>query len=130
MFKFPQFILDKQYTIAVLEMLNALVAIRIFASVMQGHTVHLRCDNANSVSILQTGRGRCPVLLQCARQIWQITARQDIFLLVSHLRGHLNVRADKLSRAHKNDKYYKELMQEAREENVELFEVNDEMFIF
>ncbi len=128
MFKFPQYILVRDFTIAALEMWNVLVALRLLVNVLRGHVIELRCDNAVSVSILQTGRGRCPVLLELAREIWAITAREDMFLHVSHIKGVDNYRADKLSQAHKSDSALGEVMDEVKQHDAILHDVTEDIF--
>ena len=98
--RYPTSILDQHRPISDLEMLNAVAAIKLWAPQLAGHVVHIRCDNAAAVSVLQSGRGRSPFLLACAREAWSITATHNITITVSHVAGHDNILADKLSRCH------------------------------
>ncbi len=68
---YPEEILNKQYNISELEMLNAVVTLKAVAHVIRGHVINLRCDNAATVAVLETGQGRCPFLLACAQPITQ-----------------------------------------------------------
>ncbi len=85
--EFPDAIKERQHTIADLEMLNVLVAVRMFAHQLRGYIINLRCDNAPTWAILQSGRGRLGTLLRCAREIWKLTARYAIDIHVSHIAG-------------------------------------------
>ena len=96
--EFPAFILEQHLTICQLEMLNVLVAIRLWSDELHGHVVRVRCDNASAVSVLQHGRGRDPFLLACARDVWHLTARFNFEIRIEHVPGHENHLADQLSR--------------------------------
>ena len=101
----PQGIRDEDMPIHQLEMLNLYLAIRMWQDVLQDHVVTVRCDNAAAVAVVQSGRGRDLVLLDCARYVWAITAQRNIAVQVEHLAGEDNVLADALSRAHLGSPY-------------------------
>ncbi len=128
--EFSNSIKEQEYTIADLEMLNALVALRLFANELEGCIVNLRCDNAPTVAILQSGCGRCGTLLRCARAIWKVTACHSIEIHVSHIPGKLNVLADLLSRAHKNTTASNDIRARLAREGAQLLNVSEDMFDF
>lgn len=97
---YPAHIKDMNLHITQLEMLNTMAAIRLWAQHMAGHTLLVRCDNEAAVSVLQTGRGRDKILLQCARIIWIYTARHKVTIQVRHIAAADNQLADDLSRYH------------------------------
>lgn len=97
---FPQFIIDQQHPICHLEMLNIVVAAKLWGSQWTRKRVTVFCDNAAAVSVLITGRGRDPFLLQCAREIWLLSALHDFTLAPQHKPGSEMVIADALSRVH------------------------------
>ena len=66
----------------------------------------IRCDNENAVVVCMTGKTRDPFLNFCLREIWFITAKFNIELRVTHIRGRDNAIADALSRG-KTDKLCK-----------------------
>ena len=88
-----------------LECYNILIALRVWASQLRGRAVTIMCDNAASVSVLQSARGRDPFLLACARQIWLISSVNDITIHPRHKPGEQMDKADTLSRAHLGSKY-------------------------
>ena len=88
----------KDFTIVHLEMLNILVAMRIWASQWQGKAVKIFCDNAAVVSVLNSGKTRDMTLAASARNIIMETAEADIFLRTTHIMGKVNEIADSLSR--------------------------------
>ncbi len=80
------------------EMVNILIALRLWASELRGTRVKICCDNFAVVSTLNSGRGRDENLLAMSRNIWLVAAQADIDLEVVHIMGRTNVVADLLSR--------------------------------
>ena len=97
---YPEFILQQALNISELEMLNALIAIKLWAPMLSNHVVRLQCDNSAAVSVLQSGRGRASFLLSCAREVWAYTAQYKFEIRVEHIPGSQNILADQLSRYH------------------------------
>ena len=98
--KFPPEVADQEHPIARLEMLNIVVALKVWAHSWEGYRVRIHCDNMNSVLVLQTGRARDPYMQNCAREAHLITAQHDVCLLPVHCPGAAMTRADALSREH------------------------------
>ena len=93
--------IDRGYencTIVHLEMVNILVAIRLFARQWTGSKILVKCDNQAVISVLSTGRTRDPYLSACAQNIWYCAASHDIDMRYVHISGKKNVVADLLSR--------------------------------
>ena len=88
----------KQFGIVHLEMLNIMVAIRVWAHQWSGKTIVIACDNQAVVSILNSGRTRDMTLAAIACNIAMESAMADINLRVIHILGKQN--ADSLSRYH------------------------------
>ena len=86
------------FTIVHFEMLNILVAMRLWKDSLANKSIILYCDNLAVVNVLQSGRGRDLDLLAMARNVWLETAQADIDLQVQHIPGKANVVADLLSR--------------------------------
>ena len=86
--------------ISQLEAMNCMVAIRVMRTdEHKGKLIEVHCDNSAAVSIYHTGKGRDPVILACARAIWDHAARADCSLAFRHIPGELMTTADALSRA-------------------------------
>ena len=85
-------------TIAHLEMVNILVALRLFASRWTQHKVRVRCDNQAVVQVLSSGRTKDPFLAVCTCKIWFWAARFDVDIRYNHIQGVNNRVADLLSR--------------------------------
>ena len=80
-----------------LEMINILVAIRTWATLWQGKTIRIHCDNQAVVSVLTTGKTRDALLAATARNILMETAAH-ICLRTVHISGKDNLIADNVSR--------------------------------
>ena len=95
----PTFV-NTELHITHLEMLNILVALRLWARHWAQSTVRFHCDNMAVVQVVNSGKTRDAILHACTRNIWFITAAYDIDLQIQHIRGHKNIIADALSRIH------------------------------
>ena len=85
------------WSIVHLEMVNILLAVRLFQAQWSGHKVLIRCDNEAVISVLRSGRTKDPYLGACARNIWYVSALANIDLQHVHIRGLDNGVADLLS---------------------------------
>ena len=81
-----------------LEMVNLVVALRVWGQMWCHKRVILRCDNLAVVHVVKSGRTRDVYLASCARVIWWLCAAQDIQLDIIHVKGLENTVADTLSR--------------------------------
>ena len=88
----------ENYTIVHLEMLNIMVALKVWGQHWSNKCVEIKCDNLAVVSVLQEGKARDPLLATFARNIWLLTSLFNIQLKVSHIFGKDNQIADLLSR--------------------------------
>ena len=109
----PVFITSLNLSITHLEMLNILIATRLFAPQWANKTVNLGCDNQASVAVLQSAKARDPILAACAKQIWLFAAAHDFTLVPFHKSGDYmqQVGVDALSRAHLSPKFH-DIMQQ------------------
>ena len=88
------------YNIAHLEMLNILVALRVWKQFWAKSRIRIACDNEAVVHVLGSGRTRDLTLAAIARNIQLQVATRDIHLQVIHIPGKENQIADLLSRWH------------------------------
>ena len=102
---FPREVVKAAHTIAHLELLNIVVAVKVWRERWAGWTVQIYCDNMNSVLVLQSGRSRDLFMRECAREIFLHSAAADIDLQVCHRPGLQMVWADALPREHMDPKY-------------------------
>ena len=85
-------------TIVHLEMLNVLVAFRVWGLRWQDKKIRIHCDNAAVVQVLNRGCSRDPFLGACACTLWLLKAQYNIHVVVDFIRGSNNIYADTLSR--------------------------------
>ena len=85
-------------TIVHLEMINVFIALKLWRNELQGKTIVIHCDNMAVVSSISSGRSWDLFLGSVARNIWLLTATQDIDLTVVHIPSKRNIYADTLSR--------------------------------
>ena len=81
-----------------LEMVNIVMALRLFVHFWSGTRILVKCDNDTVVKVLNAGKARDPFLRACACNIWYISALADIDLQYVHVLGKNNTVADLLSR--------------------------------
>ena len=126
---FPYFVIRDSHHISHLEMLTVVLAIKLWAPHLAGHVVRLQCDNAAAVSVLQSGRGRDPYLLACARTIWTYTAHFHFEIQVEHLPGVQNQLADQLSRYQIDASCRAQVDNYISEQQPIVHIIHDEMFV-
>ena len=88
----------RNYSIVHLEILNIVVALKIWGSCWRDSTIAIKCDNMAVVKVLNTGRARDATLATCAQNIWLLTSMFKIELIVTHIPNVSNVVADLFSR--------------------------------
>ena len=98
-----------KWDIAALEMVNILIALRLWKNLWVGKTVEMFCDNLAVVTVLQSGRTKDEILATISRNIFMLAAKFDIFIKVSHVPGKMNKVADLLSRLEDRDSQWIEL---------------------
>ena len=88
----------RNWTIVHLEMVNILLAMKLFAYLWASKKILIRCDNQAVVTVLKSGKTRDAFLAASARNIWYVTAIHDIEVQYTHICGARNQVADTLSR--------------------------------
>ena len=125
---FPDSVIQQGHTIAHLEFLNIVVAVKVWAQKWEHHKVRIHCDNSNAVLAMQSGRSRDPFIQNCARELFLYGAMYDIDIKVVHVAGRLLVRADALSRMHTAPKFREWVRSDRRLQAAERLEVPDRYF--
>ena len=98
--RFPTAVIEENHCIAHLELLNVVVALKVWRSTWRGRRVRVACDNTNACLAINSGRSRDPYIQSCVRELFRYCAAGDIELRAEHTPGRLLTRADALSRAH------------------------------
>ena len=86
------------WSIVQLEMVNILLAVRLFQPHWAGRKVLVKCDNQAVVTVHRSRKTRDPYLGACGRNIWYVCSLADIDIQYVHVRGLDNRVADLLSR--------------------------------
>ena len=94
--RFPEQVLRQEHSIAHLELLNIVVAVKIFKHQWAGHRVRVCSDNTNVCVAVQTGGTRDKFMQECVRELFLYTAAFEIELHVLHRPGVELLRADAL----------------------------------
>ena len=89
-------------TMAPLEMLNIVIALRTWAKDWQHARIVLYCDNLAVVHVVETNRTKDTFLALCLRNIWLLPALNDVDIELKHIPGKNNQKADALSRIYSN----------------------------
>ena len=93
-----------------LEMMNIIVALRLWGRLWQHSQVKIFCDNEAVVQVVASSRTKDPFLGACIRNLWLITAIFDISFQIEHIRGRHNIKADLLSRLYSHKPVHQDLL--------------------
>ena len=126
---YPSSILGAAHPIAHLEMLNVVVALRMWAPLWEGHKIQIYCDNMNTCIALQTGRSKDTFMQACVRSVFVLSVSHDIEILVCHRPGVSLMAADALSRLHTSDRFHAILEELGCLEGKTRLEVHEGMFV-
>ena len=97
--QWPPSLLD--HHINYLELLAVLLGLQQFESLVTGHHVIAMSDNTTVVGLIKNQGGtHSKVLFELTEEIFQWVDSHQVILSARHIPGHLNVVADRLSRAH------------------------------
>ena len=88
----------KELHITQLEMLNVVVALKVWASAWSNKIIDIKCDNLAVVEVLTSNKTKDTFLATYARNVWLICAIFNISIRVWHIPGKYNHIADLLSR--------------------------------
>ena len=80
------------------EMLAIIMSFKLWASKWKNKTIQIHSDNMAVVSVTQTSKTRDPFLATCIRNLWLMTANNNINFTIRHIAGLENKMADTLSR--------------------------------
>ena len=97
--------------IAYLEMINILVALKVWHAQWAGTRVLIKCDNQAVVAVLNNGKTRDLTLARYARNIFLWLSACNIDMKVVHVAGKLNPVADLLSRWHITNNNFQKLQE-------------------
>ena len=99
-------------TIVHLEILNVVIALRLWSSQWRHMRITIFCDNYSVVQVIRSGKTKDRFLALCIRNVWLLTAYSDIELEVKHIPGTRNTIADTLSRIYSPKPVNSEVLQD------------------
>ena len=79
------------YSIVHLEMLNIVVALKVWVNQWSNNKLHIKCDNMAVVEVLASGRTKEATLATCAQTFWLIPAIYNIFIHIEHIPRKNNI---------------------------------------
>ncbi|MCP4545470.1 MAG: hypothetical protein GY835_03255 [bacterium] len=91
----PNSVLDN---INYLELFAVLLAARQWGHLWRNRRILLQSDNTQTVACINNGSSRNPLATELLRELFWLSAESNFHMTASHLPGHLNVTADRLSR--------------------------------
>ena len=104
---FPPEVAESGHIIAHLELLNVVVALKVWGREWTGKRVQVVCDNSNACIAIQTGRSKDPFMQHCVRELFLFSARYDVEMAAVHRPGELMERADALSRMFTSSSHFR-----------------------
>ena len=111
----PQHLRNNEHlSITHFEMINIVVALKIWGHLWCSKKVLLKTDNMAVVHICNKGYTRDTHLAAYVRNIWFWTSKYDIELIVTYIQGNRNVVADLLSRWQSTSENYGNLHKHIR----------------
>ena len=105
---------DFDLKIVHLEMMNLVVAFRLWEKFWRHSSIHIYCDNEAVVQVVASHKTRDLFLSACIRNIWLLRAVFDVDLHIFHIRGFHNNKSDLLSRLHSNKMVDQDLLHQLR----------------
>ena len=93
-----------------LEMMNIIVALRLWGRLWQHSQVKIFCDNEAVVQVVASSRTKDPFWGACIRNLWLIIAVFDISFQIEHIRGRHNIKVDLLSRLYSDKPVHQDLL--------------------
>ena len=126
---FPKFIVKKQLHINALELLSIVVCLKLWAEFFRGLKLLIYCDNASSVTVLNTGACRNTFMQSCLREICFISATYEFEIKGQHVPSEENRLADLLSRWSLDVSFADQFSRLADDNLWQEVEVSDELFM-
>ena len=101
---FPDFILERNLNINVLEMLSIIVCLKLWGKYFKSKRIQIFCDNEAVCQVISSGRAKCELLQSGLREIAYLAAILEFEIKTVHLDSKTNRISDLLSRFHLDPK--------------------------
>ena len=99
---FPDFIINKNWNINVLELLSIVICLNLWGKYFKGKRIQIFCDNEAVCQVISSGKARCELLKSGLREIAFLAATMESEIKTVHLGSKSNRISDRLSRFHLN----------------------------
>ena len=99
---------DERYTIAHIEFVAVIVAVKLWKHRLSGKRVCIHCDNSTVVDVVSHGKARDILLQDLLREFVFVCETNRIEVVIRHIFGLQNRIPDLLSRHHLDVKYRKQ----------------------
>ena len=93
-------------------MINLVIVLHLWVQHWSHSHVRIYCDNEAVVQVVRASKTRDLFLAACVRNVWLISAIQDIKLDIHHIMGKKNITSDLLSRLHSPHPVNQKLLQQ------------------
>ena len=125
---FPEWLQQEGHPIAHLELLNVVIALKVWCREWRGARVEIHCDNMNACLAIQSGRSKDKFMQHCVRELFVYAVRFDVELHAKHQPGKELVRADALSRMHADERCRRWVQRDGRLRRARRRAVPEEFF--
>ena len=78
--EFPTEVLRAGHSIAHLELLNVVTAVKVWGEQWRGHSLEIKCDNMNACLAVRSGRSKDDFVQHCVRERFVLSVSFDIEL--------------------------------------------------
>ena len=127
---FPDFILERNLNINVLEMLSIIVCLKLWGKYFKGKRIQIFCDNEAVCQVISSGRAKCELLQSGLREIAYLAAILEFEIKTVHLDSKTNRISDLLSRFHLDPKNESQFFQLTSHFDLHEYKVPVELFKF
>lgn len=119
----------KDWHINALELVTVVIACKIWGHLWTGLKIQILCDNEATVSVINSGRTKDPIMQRCLRELSYVTAVNQFQVRSYHVSGVSNRLADCLSRWDTDIKYKKQFLELTKYDNLKEVYVKNEMMV-
>lgn len=96
--KWPISFQAHKYHINILELFPIVLAIQIWGHKMANHKIVISSDNATTVHVINNMTSKDKVMMRLVRRLVLLSLQHNILFRATHVPGHSNIIADRLSR--------------------------------
>ena len=96
--KFPSSFSNSKFHITALEMIALIICLKLWGRYFRGKRIIVFSDSSSACLVVNYGKAKCPVLQECLREIFYISAIFEFEIRLQHLDSQSNCIADHLSR--------------------------------